>query len=256
MNWNLIGIFLAGIFFITTLTLTLKYRRVKKLVWSYKTKKVIGLGSNAPPELQLMFGRRRITDLYQTDIMIFNAGNESLRRNDITEDITVRFEGAEILRPPIIIAKSKEAIRFTTKAVKDNNDFSLELNFLYLDHNDGAVIEVLHSKSEKLSCSGNVIGVKKIYYRGEYQPRPPSFRASFNWRDFAGPLLTLMLLSLIILITSFGRGEPIASIFEKYTMAFYLLGGMVLGGLLGSLVKCLDRYSFWGPFPRWSIIKD
>ena len=168
MNWNLIGIFLAGIFFIATGALTLKYRRVKKLVWSYKTKKVIGLGSNAPPELKLIFGKENITELYQTDIIVFNAGNESIRKDDVTEDVTMRFSGAEILRPPTIMAKSKEAIRFTTTAVKDNNDFSLELNFLYLDKNDGAVVEILHTKRTQLYCSGNIIGIKKITYREDY----------------------------------------------------------------------------------------
>lgn len=253
MDWELIGIVFAVIFFSTTVILTLKYRRVKKLVWSYTTKKVIGLGSDTPPELQLIFGEQRVSDVYQTAIIVFNAGSDSLRKDDVTEDVTVHFRGAKILRQPTNIAKSKEAIQFTPRAVNDNNGFSIKFDFLYLDHDDGAVVEVLHTKSENLSCSGNIIGVKKIKYREDFRPHRPSLRKSFKWRDIASPLTILILLSFVILITALLGGKPIASLWEDYSIVFSVLGGMIIGSVFGWLAISFPLLS---SFPKWSVIKD
>ena len=269
MDWGLIGIVLAVIFFSTTVILTLKYRRVKKLVWSYTTKKVIGLGSDTPPELQLIFGEQRVSDVYRTTMIVFNAGNDSLRKDDVTKDVTVHFRGAKILRPPTNIVKSKEAIQFTVIAVNDNdgfsvkfdflyldhNDgFSVKFDFLYLDHNDGAVVEILHTKSEVLSCSGNIIGVKQIKYREDFRPRRLSFRKSFQWRDiFSAPVITLIFLGSVLLITSLLAGKSIGSLWEEYSIVFSLLGGMIIGSLFGWLVTSFPLLS---SFPKWSVIKD
>ena len=252
MDWGLIGIVLAAIFFITTLVLMLKYRRVKKLVWSYNTNKVIGLGSNAPPELQLLFGEKHVDDVYRTNIIVYNAGNESLRKTDVTEDVKVRFSDVEILRPPTIKARSKKAIQFSTRAVKKRGYLDIMLEFLYLDHNDGAVVEILHTKSEDLSCSGNIIGVKKLKYRGDFQPRRPSLRKSFKWHSISPPLMTLTLFGLIILIASLSADKPIGSLWEDYSMVFSVLGGMILGSLLGWF---FTSFSLLSSFPKWSVIK-
>jgi len=253
MDWGLIGIVLAVIFFSTTVILTLKHRRVKELVWSYTTKKVIGLGSDTPPELQLIFDEQRVLDVYRTTIIVFNAGNDSLRKDDVTKDVTVHFRGTKILRPPTNIAKSKEAIQFTVRAVNDNDDFSVKFDFLYLDHNDGAVVEVLHTKSEDLSCSGNIIGVNKIKYREDFQPHRPSLRQSFKWRGIAPALVTLILLGLIILITALFSDKSIGSLWEDYSLAVSLLGGMVIGSLFRSFTT---SFPLWSSFPKWSVIKD
>ncbi|MBA7685838.1 hypothetical protein ES703_94266 [subsurface metagenome] len=254
MDWGLIGIVLAVIFFSTTVILTLKYRRVKKLVWSYTTKKVIGLGSDTPPELQLIFGEQRVSDVYRTTMIVFNAGNDSLRKDDVTKDVTVHFRGAKILRPPTNIVKSKEAIQFTVIAVNDNDGFSVKFDFLYLDHNDGAVVEILHTKSEVLSCSGNIIGVKQIKYREDFRPRRLSFRKSFQWRDiFSAPVITLIFLGSVLLITSLLAGKSIGSLWEEYSIVFSLLGGMIIGSLFGWLVTSFPLLS---SFPKWSVIKD
>ena len=101
MDWRFLAtISLTVILGIATIVLAIKHTKKKKPVWAYITRKIIGLGANAPPELKLTFDERPINDVYQTIFILFNKGNEAIRQNDITENVAIHFKGADILRHP------------------------------------------------------------------------------------------------------------------------------------------------------------
>jgi hypothetical protein len=245
MNWALIGIILAVAFFITSVILAIRLARRRKPVWAYVTKKIIGLGTNAPSELKLTFGGIPVNDVYQTNFIFFNSGNEAIRKDDVTEKVTLQFKGAGILRQPAIKQKSSEAIRFTAKQVVKNAENSVELDFLYLDHKDGAVVEVMHTECKEITCEANIIGAGKPRYIGTLD----QIRARHS------PSRLLLLISPLLF-----AGVMIGGL--------YLTGrGLLDGGLLWYViamfasiyvfnVPTLVRFYRYLRFPKWSTIPE
>ncbi|MFZ2036859.1 MAG: hypothetical protein WAU62_08095, partial [Dehalococcoidales bacterium] len=139
---------LAIIFFISTVVLTFLVIKRKTPTWARLTEKLIGQLRDTPPEFEVTYEGRPINDGYRTWIIFFNKGFETIRKADISEKLTVHFKKAEILRPPEIIAKNKKDTGFSAKYINKEGNGEVEINFRYLDHNDGAVVEMLHTKAD------------------------------------------------------------------------------------------------------------
>lgn len=165
--WVAIGLGSLSIFLIV------KYSRKKKPVWGYETRRIIGLGSNAPPELKLFFNNKIVEDVYETKVIFLNRGNDVIRKEDVSDNITIEFKGCKVLREPSLVP-NRDVIRFTQKLITKEEYSLVQLDFLYLDHNDGAVVEVLHTKCEEITCSGNIIGTEIGEFKG-YDERSRSF---------------------------------------------------------------------------------
>lgn len=249
MDWKFI-ITLVGMvgFGITTIVLAARLARRKKPAWAYKTTRIIGLGTNAPPELRLTFDGKVIINAYSTIFIFFNKGNETIRKDDVTENVTMHFKGAEVLRQPTIIMKSKEAIEFSAKQIIRDGDNCVESDFKYLDHNDGGVVEVLHTESKKITCSGNIMGAKELAYIGEFISSRPKLRYS---RFISGGIMLLIPLAIIIsLMLAPELNEPESEFMIWSTLAFTLVFWFIFSM---SEIRPFFRYR---KFPSWSFTKQ
>lgn len=243
----LVTIIVAVILGIAAIVQTIRATRRKKPVWAYSRKRVIGIGSVAPPELNLTFNGRPVKEVYQTDVVFFNGGTEAMRREDVKENITMLFKEAEILREPIIKSKSKEAIGFSAKRAVKDGDGAIELDFAYLSHNDGAIIEVLHTSKGKISCGGTIIDVDKISYFGEF--------AKFRREPFALNVIRSFFVPFVMLgfiLAAVVRGE-IHYPLEHFDTALLIVSIVIISSLIWSDTIPLVRYL---RFPKWSRIKE
>jgi len=235
MFWQIIGTALAVVFGITTIVLAIKLTKRKKPAWAYATTKLIGLGTDAPPELQLVFDGKSVPEVYRTLIIFFNGGNETIRKADVTDSIKIRFQGAELLRNayPIILSNMQTRLEVVSRS---NNMF--ELDFYYLDHNDGAVIEALHTKHDRITCEGSIIGAGTPRYVGEFAPNPPEgLRSGVIMFSVILTLIALMLWSRLL------TGGSIISI----ALVFCL---MII------VMAIISHHSFrFMKFPNWSRLQ-
>lgn len=155
MNWeSIVSTIVAVGFGIATLVLAVTRVKRKKPVWGYDVREIIGLGSKAPPEVKLSFNDEEIKDVYRTVVIFFNKGNEPIDKKDVAKRIVVDFGVGKILKEPMLLSISKEENNFSANKVGDN---SVELGFHYLGHNDGACIEVMHTRGSPPSMSGTII---------------------------------------------------------------------------------------------------
>jgi len=249
MIWGIISIPLTIALFIVSTILLIKLTKRKRPTWASNTKQVIGLGTEAPPEIKLYFSNKQVNDIYQTTFILFNRGNETILRNDVTENVTIHFKDAELLRQPTINAISKDAIKFSAKQVIKEGDNCIELDFLYLDNKDGAVVEVLHTASKGITCSGNIIGSRRVVNIGHFsQSLPP--------RLFRGVLGFIRLMfALIILLSGLGillYGAFTSTLTEfTYTRLFVPML-FILAGL--TYIPDIISYFQYRKFPRWSFV--
>lgn len=161
----MIGYILAGIGIAIAIVFGLyaqKSRGAKEPVWAYHTRKVIGVGGDAPPQLRLTFEEQPINDLYLTTIVFYNQGRLAIRPEDVpdNEKVTFHFMGGAILTEPRVIP-SKDNLPFTATRFAYGDDNCVELNFQYLEHQDGALIEVLHTEDVPIKLRGRILDAKK-----------------------------------------------------------------------------------------------
>ena len=248
MNWTLLGLILTIVLFISTIVLARRLAKKQKPAWAHKTQKVIGLGSDAPPELKMSFAGKPVTDVYRTIFILLNKGNETIAQADVTETIAIHFKGADILRKPTILGKSKEANKISVGQSTKDGDNVIALQFLYLYHNDGVVVEVLHTESQDIRCSGNIMGTDKIEDMGEFIP-PRSERLPIRCAEF----IALGCLTVIVIVSALMRYKfGMRDLWLEYTT--FGVGGLLTGGLLGGW-QMIWRAIQSVRFPTWSIPK-
>lgn len=243
-----------------TTYLTIRLVRRKKPVWAYLTTKVIGLGTDAPPELKLTFDDKSVNDVYRTLVIFFNEGNTTIRRQDVSEKVRIHFDKAEILREPTLVAISKKAIKFSAKHVVKDGHSSVELDFLYLYHNDGAVFEILHTASEKPAATGDIMESESVTEIDRFvRTRPRSLRLS------TAMLVGIMaILGSAFSLWSFFQGKPPSvEVFEqgKAVTVIDISGVYLIIALVYVLVFLaigvgeILRYRKIARFPRWSQVQ-
>ena len=197
MDWKfIVSIILAVVFFIATIVLAIRLNKKKLPTWGHTTNKIIGLGTKTPPELKLTYKDKQVTDVYRTLFIFINRGNEPIRSNDVTSRVNVNLSKSFILREPIIRAVSNKENDFSIKYSNSDTESNVELDFNYIDHNDGVVIEILHTGFEKILCTANIIGSKQLYKIKAFDPYKQDTsrtRIVVTVMAFLGPIAFLVL---------------------------------------------------------------
>lgn len=236
---------LAIIFFVTAVVLAFKLAKKKRPAWAYRTTRIIGLGSGAPPELTLSFNGQPINNAYRTRFIFFNRGNETVRSDDVTQSIVIHFQGAKILRSPIVLAQSKQAIGASVKQIVEDDEDAVRLNFSYLDHNDGMVVEVLHTESQNMKCSGNIIGASEIRYVGELLPPPREMlKVGIPMLAVSSALLVYAIVELTL-----GLWKEAGKLGLAICIAFIVIAAPMIGIHLSFVWRGMK-------FPKWSRLKE
>jgi len=247
--WIIVTVALAVGGIVSTVILTLKLHKTKKPSWAHKTQKIIGLGRDAPPELELLFNKKPIGEVHRTTFIFFNRGTQAIRKDDVTEDIAILFKGAKILRGPTIRARSKEANELVAKSVVNKQgQYLIQLGFKYLDHDDGAVVEVLHTPSKLISCVGNVIEAKDMADIGEFWEC--YYRPSGIKLIFAFTVVIVILSATLLSVFGFLPSPP-----EHQTAIrgiLYGTSGVLIGLVTAALAHVMRIYLRCRKFPSWA----
>ena len=245
MDWRFLVTIISTVALgIVAIVLALKLARKRKPAWAYRTTRIIGLGTNAPSELKLTFDGQPINNAYRTRFVFFNRGNETVRSDDVTQSILIHFEGAKILRPPMVLARSRQAIGASAgQVVRDDYD-AVSLSFLYLDHNDGIVVEVLHTESQNIKCSGNIIGTSEIRYVGRFINPVEELRWAIPMLIVTGVLLVGAIVALAL-----GLWEKNGILDLVIPIFFVVVTPLMIGKELSFVRQGMK-------FPKWSRLKE
>jgi len=250
MEWRTV---LTVVLSVTTVVLSVvlayKFAKRKKPVWARNTRRIIGRGTDAPPELHLTFDELAVHDVYQTVFIFFNKGTETIRKADVAEAVAIHFEGAKILRPPTILAVSKKANKVSVRQLVRDGDETIEIDFLYLDRGgDGVVVEVLHTESKQIRCSGVIMGANEIGYVGEFLPyRPP------GW--LAAAYATVIVSSGLLLYTVFRdlpTEYPELSLSDKFLLGTAILFMLLVIVMWVRAAMNIPTFYRYLRFPKWT----
>lgn len=137
-------------------------KRKKEIMYLRNTYSVIQKGENIIPELNIEYKNRKITDFNITKYVIWNGGNEVVERNNmvIEKPLQIVSENKNtVILDAQIIKVSEQTNRISIRSMEDNK---IELEFEYIEPENGAVIQVLHTGKADLKVEGKIKGGKAI----------------------------------------------------------------------------------------------
>ncbi len=137
-------------------------KRVKRLAYQLGEITVVG-GSNAafPKEVKIQFEGRKVDCVTVSRVVLWNAGNVTINGSEIVASDPLRLQltaDGEILKVDILkVSREVNEIRLLPK--NDSRNI-VSVVFDYLDPNDGATLQVLHSATRGgIICEGTIRGL-------------------------------------------------------------------------------------------------
>jgi hypothetical protein len=151
--------------FITTYIFHIVEKRRKELCWSIDNANLIKGYSSLFEDLEIRYKGKEIENLTVSKIVFWNNGNETIDHTDIAIPLGIfPLENTEILDVKILNASSI-GNHIRTQSV-DNENIT-RLLFDYLDSQQGAVLQVIHTGISALNVMiyGEIKGIKQIIYK-------------------------------------------------------------------------------------------
>lgn len=155
--------------FVTSYVFYLIQLKRRELCWSIDSASLIKGYSSLFEKLEILYGGQKIENLTVSKIVIWNNGNETIDGKDIAipPHIYPRDEENTKILDAKIIKTSTLGNGF--EILEKSDDSILLFQFDYLDPNQGAVIQIIHTGISVLPfiLDGEVKGVKEVEYKSK-----------------------------------------------------------------------------------------
>jgi hypothetical protein len=192
-------------------------------------------GQALPDQITVLFRKKKVERLTKTHIILWNSGKATVKGENIVGDDPLRLQfdkDAEVLSVRVVTV-TRNSIKF---AANINPDASNEVlcSFDYLDEQDGATVEVLHTGEERYpEVLGSIRGIPKgLLDWGHIFPSPEP-------KAFPFPPIGLKIAAIAGLVGSlffviFGLFEPLMPAFltsepEAPRWVFIVFGLIFIG---------------------------
>ncbi|MGE0280006.1 MAG: hypothetical protein AB7P20_05255 [Rhizobiaceae bacterium] len=146
-------------------------RKIPGIAYQASGQRIIRHPRTLKRRVQVKFDDVEITDLSSTQILIWNSGSTSIRREDIVgkDRITIEFSESTRVFEATIAAVTRKENGFELKA-DFQSPSKVIADFEFLDPADGVALRILHSGTfDKIpKIRGTVVGAKEILYRGAF----------------------------------------------------------------------------------------
>lgn len=244
---------LIGILGLIGLVITYFLYRASRIgprpVYKYQALRLIGESEQELPEdITILFRNKKLQRLTKTHIILWNSGKTILNGENIVADDPLRLEfseDSEVLSARLLNF-TRQANKFTVN-IHPHYQNQVILSFDYLDVNDGAVIEILHTDRERYpKVHGVIRGVPKgILNWGRFVAGTHIIRVPF--RDFRIMLIAMLFFG--VCFTTYGFFKSIMP--EILTKEFeYLRWVYAGGGLLWIFVSSRILWDSRRRFPK------
>lgn len=198
---SLLGIVLAIIFYF-------KSKRLKKPRLESKSINLLRESAEKIDGLKITYLSENIPNITITKLAIWNEGNETVNGSDIAQAhplAIIAENDVKILEAKIIYTKN-ESNEINIQEIESGK--KLNVTFDYLDFEDGAVIQILHTgnSSEDIKFEGTIKGVGKIGLDNHIKKRKSILASIEDKLGKKGKLKFLGITSIIMGIIIFIMG--------------------------------------------------
>jgi hypothetical protein len=162
---GLTGVVVGVLGLILTCIFYLKSRRMKRPCWAIRSNNLVSDFTARLPALDIRYANQKVENLTISKIIFWNAGSETIGRDDIAHGDPleiVAIAPARLLDVKALKANS-EPSRFAASLADESHSVAF-LDFDFLDKNNGALIQVVHTgtSSKDVSLRGTIKGASKL----------------------------------------------------------------------------------------------
>jgi hypothetical protein len=208
--------------------------RIKEPVYSIKSVNWISGSTSTLKNLSISYLDRKVESLTVSKILFYNRGSETIHRQDIEtiDRLNITSTKYEILSADVLQANNPSN-KFQIDYDEPKNYIFFE--FDYLDKNQGAIIEIIHTglSSEDLNISGDIKGVQRLTQVNPEQLIAKSAPAFETKWVVVTALFTLMFWYLL-------RSGRMQSMFPSGNSFMEMLGMVfIVGGVSATLMTAI-----------------
>lgn len=246
---SVLSVIIAVFGVVVMIALYFRSKRVRLPCYAIRSINLVSDLVGTVEPLEMLYSGQPIENLTATRIAFWNAGRETIRREDIASaaPLTVRVkDGCEILDHKILYEKNT-ANRFSV--TKEDDRSHITLDFEYVDKDEGAVVQILHTgkSAEDLEFRGRIKGVSSLH-------RKSRRTIEYGYGPVAAAILMIALVAGYVihqlvgssLRSAYGGVGSVAS-FAVYFGVFFLVYS-VLTRLFPRLATPKDFKVFEEPF--------
>jgi hypothetical protein len=155
--------------------------KAKEPVYSIKSNNLISGSASTLDNLNISYKKRKVKNLTVSKILIYNRGAETIHRQDIAtiNPIKISSETCTILDASVLQVNNSANV---FKVILEKGSQNIFIDFDYLDKNQGAVIQVVHTgfASENIGLYGDIKGVQK-----PIQISPDQLSTHLTWKNLS-----------------------------------------------------------------------
>jgi len=202
---NYAGAFLALLSIGATAYFARRYSEKKLPRFSSTTETRIATSKDAPDGISVSYKGQAVKRISSTLVWFWNAGRRPLKREDLpaTQPLEIQLEDGDESREilDVVVRRvSRQAIGF---AASKCGPSGVTVTFDFMDQNDGAAIEILHTGSvhTEAGFSGIILGAPKGLKRIRGRDLPRMFLLSYprsTYAHHAPPLRVRVVASILI----------------------------------------------------------
>ena len=230
----LVSIALAFIFF-------RRSQRSKEPTWAIRTTTLMEGYSAHLQNLEVLYKNSRVENLAVSRVAFWNSGAQTIYADDIAAANRLRFVVDDPVRILDIktLANNNPSSQFEVGL--DGDGMSAPVTFDYLDHGDGAVIQVVHTgtSSKDIDLTGDIKGSKPLRKRAirvfRYLPLPtrasfdeslrPSLRRKIRAMIYFSFGLVVVVFLILLLLLADDPPSLIEYVFAGYALLVFLVAG-------------------------------
>jgi hypothetical protein len=196
---GIVGVVLAIVGLIASYYFYKKSVRIKEPVYSIKSNNLISGSASTLHNLNISYKKRRVKNLTVSKILFYNRGAETINRQDIAtiNPLKIASETCTVLDASVLQVNNPANV---FKVILEKGSQDVFIDFDYLDKNQGAVIQVVHTglSSENIGLYGDIKGVEKFVAIA-----PDRLRLGLSWqRSSAWKRLFVVTVTVLTLLFS------------------------------------------------------
>ncbi|WP_430398234.1 hypothetical protein [Ferrovibrio sp.] len=175
---GIVGLIVAGLTYLGT-------RQRIKLAYCHMSQRLLGHKDDGLPEgITVQYHGANIPRLSRSILVVWNEGEKTIQRTDLVENdplrINVGADGKILTATVLKVTRDVNRISFD---VNKSEPHELHIDFDFIDQNDGAVIELLHtSEKPTAKLTGTVRGLPRgisnygvVRTQGQFQQKSRLF---------------------------------------------------------------------------------
>ena len=130
--------------------------------WACKLNVLFNNGVSQIDDLKIKYKNFDVENLSSVYLAFWNNGKETIKAEEVVEKLVISAKEPYKVYFAEVVKTSRDSNQF--KVISSNENKSVEIEFKYLDHNQGAVIHIFTDciSTDDINLSGAIMGCKKV----------------------------------------------------------------------------------------------